>query len=96
MGDYCEISAAKASEMIQKASENIATLSAPGKTLSNKDINMIIRLQKVINANNTVSEKLTTEVTNLLENQIELIFKGTLEPNPELVSLIDFSIDLNK
>jgi len=61
--------------------------------LSNKDINSIDSYQNLLDMfPNIIPEELSIQMSKLAEDQIALIQNGNIKPNPNLLNILDLSL----
>jgi len=61
--------------------------------LSNKDINNIDSYQNLLDQfPNLIPDQLVKQINKLAENQIALLENGNIKPNPNLLNILDLSL----
>jgi len=64
--------------------------------MSNDMINTISSLQAILDKfSDQIPDALKEKIFNLATNQIDLLQNGTIEPNPNLLNLLDLSLGLS-
>ncbi len=65
------------------------------KIISTKTINQLTDLQRLIGRNTSlITNELNNQIANLGENQINLLLNGSIKADPNLLKVLDFSMDL--
>jgi len=96
-GEICTIGADEASMIINDFNKSISGLASSTSKISNEDIKNINLYQSLIASYpNLIDTKTTLEMSKLAENQINLVAEGKAEANPNLLNILDFSLELTQ
>ncbi len=93
-GQYCNISSVETGKIIAAMDDKIKAIK-PGIPLSNDMIEDLKVFQNILSSKPELATPgLTTKVSKMAKQQIELIAAGKVGPNPNMLNLLDFSLDL--
>jgi len=64
--------------------------------LTNEDINYISSLQSILEQfPDKIPEDIKSHIVNLAKSQIDLIMNGNINPNPNLLNILDLSLGIS-
>ena len=94
LGTQCETKIT--SDNITKLLDDLSTMLSSINSfteLSNKDINNIDSYQNLLDQfPNLIPDQLVKQINKLAENQIALLENGNIKPNPNLLNILDLSL----
>ena len=94
IGSECEtkITTDNVLKLLDNLSKMISSINSYSE-LSNKDINSIDSYQNLLDMfPNIIPEELSIQMSKLAEDQIALIQNGNIKPNPNLLNILDLSL----
>jgi len=94
MGQYCDLSEQDALRLVTSVNIQLETIST-FTALNNTVINDLKEYQSIVASKpEYVTNELTSKINELVKSQIELMMTGKIDTNPNLINLLDFSLDL--
>jgi len=96
LGQFCDLTEQAAQELVSDMNRQLDTISSDSsQPLSNEIINNLKQYQSIIASKpDYVTNELTNKISELAQSQIELMMTGQTATNPNLINLLDFSLDL--
>jgi len=78
-------------------SKSILLLTNSTSMITDSQIKIISLYQSLVSTYpNLIDTRTTQQISKLSENQINLVTEGNADPNPNLLKLLDFSLELTQ
>ena len=93
-GQVCDISNTNAELLIKNIDQDIKNL-GNSTDLSEVMIQNLVTYQNIIASNSSmITPELAEQINNIAQNQINMIIEGKIQPNENILNVLDFSLEL--